>query len=158
MCYRLLQKETKWAQQKAFKEVKSLLTSDCLLVHYDPAKELTLACDASHYGLGAVLSHCDTDGKEKPLHSLPDHLELPKRITRSSRKKDWPCVCCQAIPSIFVRSTFSNFVRPQASPASIQGDQCYSTHGLGSHPALGPPVRRLRLLNVLQAWRAACKC
>ena len=38
--YRLLQKETKWAwgetQQKAFKEVKSLLTSDCLLVHYDP--------------------------------------------------------------------------------------------------------------------------
>ena len=59
--YRLLQKSAKWVweeqQQKAFKEVKSMLTSDCLLAHFDPTEDLILACDASPYGVGAVLSH-----------------------------------------------------------------------------------------------------
>jgi hypothetical protein len=69
--YRLLQKETEWRwtdeQQRAFEEVKVLLTSDRLLVHYDPDKELVLACDASPYGIGAVLSHRDPDGRERPI-------------------------------------------------------------------------------------------
>ena len=51
--YKLLQKGTQWswgeAQQKAFEKMKSLLTSDRLLVHYDPDQELVLACDASLY-------------------------------------------------------------------------------------------------------------
>ena len=67
--YRLFQKGMKWVwgdeQQKAFEEVKKLLTSECLLAHYDPNKELLLACDASPYGLGAVLSHCSEDGQEQ---------------------------------------------------------------------------------------------
>ena len=67
--YRLFQKGTKWVwgdeQQKPFEEVKKLLISECLLAHYDPNKELLLACDASPYGLGAVLSHCSEDGQEQ---------------------------------------------------------------------------------------------
>lgn len=69
--YRLLQKDKKWSwgkeQQKSFDEVKRLLTSECLLVHYDPSKELILACDASPYGLGAVLSHRGPNGEEQPI-------------------------------------------------------------------------------------------
>ena len=49
---------------KSFDEVKKLLTSDCLLVHYDPNKELILASDASPYGVGAVLSHRNENGQE----------------------------------------------------------------------------------------------
>ena len=66
--YTLLQKGSQWKwgaqQEKAVSAVKSQLTSDCLLVHFDPQKPLTLACDASPYGVGAVLSHRLEDGSE----------------------------------------------------------------------------------------------
>ena len=59
--YTLLQKQSPWSwdksQEDAFKKAKSMLTSSCLLTHYDPTKTLIPACDASPYGLGAVLSH-----------------------------------------------------------------------------------------------------
>ena len=46
--YRLLQKQTKWIwdaeQDKAFHEAKTHLSSECLLIHYDPQKELVLSC------------------------------------------------------------------------------------------------------------------
>ena len=69
--YRLLQKETPWLwgteQEKSFQNAKAQLTSDCVLVHYDPEKELILACDASPYGVGAVLSHRMEDKQDRPV-------------------------------------------------------------------------------------------
>ena len=54
-------------QQKAFKEAKNVLTSAEVLVHYDPTKQLRRSCDASPYGVGAVLSHKFDDGTEYPI-------------------------------------------------------------------------------------------
>ena len=66
--YKLLQKAVNWAwgpaQQEAFKEA---LISAKVLVHYDPTKALMLLCDASPYGVGAVLSHKFEDGTEVHL-------------------------------------------------------------------------------------------
>ena len=66
----LLKKPHKWSwsskQQEAFDTAKHLLTSDCLLAHYSPDKDLILACDASPYGVGAILSHV-MDGQERPV-------------------------------------------------------------------------------------------
>lgn len=54
-------------QEEAFQESKKLLVSSQLLVHFDPNLPITLACDASNYGIGAVLAHTLPDGSEKPI-------------------------------------------------------------------------------------------
>ena len=68
----LLRKQLKWnwgkEQETSFIEAKKLLTSSHLLVHFDPEKDLVLTCDASPYGIGAVLAHYWNDGTERPIY------------------------------------------------------------------------------------------
>ncbi|KAL0202697.1 hypothetical protein M9458_000715, partial [Cirrhinus mrigala] len=68
----LLRKDVQWMwkkpQKEAFKESKALLKSARVLVHYSSDSELILACDASPYGVGAVLSQRRKgESTEKPL-------------------------------------------------------------------------------------------
>ena len=71
MTHVLLRKSVPWewseACQKAFEACKAQLSSSKVLVHYDTAKPLKLDCDASSYGVGAVLSHMMEDGSERPI-------------------------------------------------------------------------------------------
>lgn len=65
--YRLLRSKIswEWTQEKmSFDNSNNLLLSSKVLVHFDPNKELILACDASSYGVGTVLSHKMSDGTE----------------------------------------------------------------------------------------------
>ncbi|XP_046563364.1 uncharacterized protein K02A2.6-like [Haliotis rubra] len=50
-----------------FQKCKTMLSSESVLVHYDMNKSLTLACDASAYGVGCYLSHLMDDGSERPI-------------------------------------------------------------------------------------------
>ena len=58
--YQTLHNNVKWqwtsSEAKVFRESKNLLTVNSLLVHYNLSQQLTLMCDASPYGMGAVLS------------------------------------------------------------------------------------------------------
>ena len=67
----LLRKDVVWKweveQQEAFHKAKTHLQSSDVLVHYAPEKELVVSCDASPYGVGAVLSHVLEDGSERPV-------------------------------------------------------------------------------------------
>ena len=61
---------------KAFQESKDLLTSNTLLVHFNP---LHLMCDASPYGIGAVLSQIDEQGIERPVAYASCTLSQPEK-------------------------------------------------------------------------------
>ncbi|KAL7843904.1 hypothetical protein SRHO_G00224430 [Serrasalmus rhombeus] len=67
----LLNKERKWqwtsACASAFQKAKALLVAEEVLTHFNPELPLRLACDASPYGVRAVLSHVMPDGEEKPI-------------------------------------------------------------------------------------------
>ena len=69
----LLEKGNGWQRtkthQNAFDSTKDLLTSSKVLTHFNSKKEVILACDASPYGVGAVLAHKFLDGSEHPVAS-----------------------------------------------------------------------------------------
>ncbi|XP_064465302.1 uncharacterized protein K02A2.6-like [Ornithodoros turicata] len=69
--YLLLTAGKRWewgrAQEDAFNESKRLMLSAPILAHFDPAKPLYLSCDASPYGVGAVISQKEADGRERPI-------------------------------------------------------------------------------------------
>lgn len=69
--YQLLQKDATWRwetkHQEAFDKLKALLLSQTVLAHYDEQKELLVSCDASPYGIGAVLSQRDDQNREAPI-------------------------------------------------------------------------------------------
>ena len=82
--YSLLRKHKRWhwgkEQDEAFERVKQLLLSSEVLVHFDDRLPVILSCDASPYGLGAVLSHLMPDGSERPI------AFASKSLTETERK------------------------------------------------------------------------
>ncbi|XP_056136247.1 uncharacterized protein K02A2.6-like [Lampris incognitus] len=67
----LLRQDVRWMwkkqQEEAFQKSKGLLNSAAVLVHYSADRDVILSCDASPYGVGAVLSQRMEDGSERPV-------------------------------------------------------------------------------------------
>ncbi|PIK44829.1 hypothetical protein BSL78_18308 [Apostichopus japonicus] len=89
--YTLLQHKSEWSWsnecEQAFMYVKTVLTGDKVLIHYDTTKTLVLSVDASPYGLGAIISHKLSDGTERPIAYASRTLSsaeknMPKLIKR----------------------------------------------------------------------------
>ena len=113
--YRLLQKNTKWQwgpeQQRAFQTSKKSLTSDCILTHFDPTRALVLACDASPYGIGTVLSHQMEDGLDKP-NAFSSRTLAPAEKKYSQLEKEGLAVVfgVKKVPPILVSKRIHNTV------------------------------------------------
>ena len=95
--YQLLSNRTEWFWSKeceiAFLWAKEVLSSEQVLVHYDPQKPLILSVDASPYGIGAVLSHLMEDDTERPV-------EFASR-TLSSAEKNYAQIEKEGLAIIF---------------------------------------------------------
>ena len=76
----LLKKDVKWNWtdecKNAFGKLKTALTSNLTLTHYNPNKRIYVASDASNFSFGAVILHKE-DGKEKPIQHVSRTL-LPR--------------------------------------------------------------------------------
>ena len=81
--YRLTKKGQPWTwnneQQTAFDQLKELLSSENVLVHFNKDLPIGIACDASNVGIGAVLFHRYPDGSERPI------ANVSKTLTDSQR-------------------------------------------------------------------------
>ena len=102
----LLRKDVAWKweveQQEAFDKAKNQLQSSDLLVHYDPEKELVVSCDASPYGVGAVLSHVMEDGSERPVaYALSTH---------STAERNYGHLDKEALAVVFAVKKFHQFL------------------------------------------------
>lgn len=68
----LLKKGAEWAWteecQRSFEQFKSILQSDLLLTHFNPAFETIVAGDASNTGIGACIMHRFPDGSIKAIY------------------------------------------------------------------------------------------
>lgn len=71
----------KWTQacSVAFQKAKAYLQTAPVLMHYDSTRPIVLATDASSYGLGAVLSHIDKEGIERPVAFASRTLSVTER-------------------------------------------------------------------------------
>ena len=81
--------EWRWTtvEHEAFEKLKGTLCSDQVLTFYDPEKQVKLDTDASSYGLGAVLSHVDDDGNERPIEFISRTLsEADKRYSQIDKE------------------------------------------------------------------------
>ena len=69
--YELLKDGQPWVWsskcEQSFRKIKELMCSNLVLAHYNPELPIVLTCDASKYGLGAVISHIMPDGADRPI-------------------------------------------------------------------------------------------
>ena len=73
--------EFNWSRacKSAFDSLVGELISDRFLTHYRQDLPLRLACDASAFGLGAVLSHVFPNGEVKPIAYASRTLSCAER-------------------------------------------------------------------------------
>ena len=64
--------------QEAFDKLKEIITSDSVLLMFDPEKEIELETDASDYALGAQLSQKDENGILRPVAFWSRSLQGPE--------------------------------------------------------------------------------
>lgn len=94
--HKLLVKDTPWewsgTHEESWNKAKSALHSSKLLVHYSLQRDVVIACDASPYGLGCVISHTVSWKMvlSVQFHMLLAHCLLQRKITHNLIKKQLP--------------------------------------------------------------------
>ena len=147
--HELLTKGKKWSwkkeQQEAFQGAKNLLISSRVLTHFDSSKEVLLSCDASPYGVGAVLSHRFKDGSEHPVAYASRSL--------SPAEKNYSQLDKEGLAIIFGVKKFHNYL--QGREFTVVTDHKPLKHLFGEDQPISPLVsaRLQRWALILGAYQ-----
>ena len=95
----LLVKNNQWVwgepQQRAFNQIKELLTTSPVLALFDPNLETIVSSDASSYGLGAVLLQRQPEGELKPVAYISRSMSTTEQryaqIEKEALAITWSC-------------------------------------------------------------------
>ena len=68
-------------------QAKTIISGFTSIGVFNLKLEITLACDASNYGIGAVLSHKLPNGQETAIRFVSHILSEPEQKYSKSRKK-----------------------------------------------------------------------
>ena len=123
--HHLLKKHIKWAWspecEAAFNKVKQLMASDTVLTQFNPGLPLVLSCDASPYGLGAVLSHTMPDGGGTTSGIHVKNPDTGGMQLCPNRQGGIGCYLgSEEIPPVFVWPAFHTDHRPSAINGTLQ--------------------------------------
>ncbi|UYV78128.1 hypothetical protein LAZ67_16000203, partial [Cordylochernes scorpioides] len=103
--HRLLDSNNPWKwnreHQRAFKEAKSLISSESVLAHFDDNLPILVSCDASEYGIGAILSQVD-HGVERPV------VFASRTLNKTERR--YAVIDREALAVIFAVSKFYQYL------------------------------------------------
>ena len=94
--HQLLRKETRWRwskpQQDAFTRTKEMLSTPQVMTRFHSSKPLVLTCDASPYGVGAVLAPAFDDGVERPIAYYSRRLSAAEKNYAQIDKEGLPVI------------------------------------------------------------------
>ena len=86
---------------------KDVLSSAALLRHYDPNNPLVLHCDASPYGIGAVVSHRTGEKTEHPIAYSSRVLSSTVELVTYGERGISNFLSCRKISSVSMWLPFS---------------------------------------------------
>ena len=115
----------------AIEAIKALLTSECTLSYYDPAREMELVVEASPVGVAAILTQKDEHSAIKVL-SYMSH-------TLTDTEQCYPQVHHEALAVTWGILLFSIYLRSNAR-FTIVNDNATVVH-IFNNPASCPPPR-----------------
>ena len=149
----LLGKTVRWTwgskQEQAFEKARNALQRDSLLIHFDPAKPLLLACDASPYGLGAVLYHIVSEGVERPVAYVLRTLTAAEKKYSQLEK--------EGLAIVFGVKKFHNYIYGWSFVSAIgvpfQREERSTSTGFCKDPTLGSYLGCLQLFHSPQGWQ-----
>ena len=91
------------ASSTAQEQIKQLLTSPPVLVHYDPKCPTVIAADASNTGIRAVLQQTQGDGSRQPFCFIFPSLS-------DTQKKNYAVIVKEALAATWACERFSDYM------------------------------------------------
>ena len=147
--------------QQVFEEAKNASLSNALLVHFDPDKELLLTCNASPYGIRAVLAHRWPDRSERPIAFTSWTLTPAKgNYGTPGKRRSSNFVWGEEVPLVLIWVSLYHPLRSPTAEAHLWRTQGNPSHGSVSHPAVGTKAKCISVLYRVPTREetAECRC